>query len=400
MFKVKNLRKKSKDGWTYLETDFEVTDIENPFEEKTMWIAVEDKNADMLTDDVYDTFVLLPLYLGMYYHQDVHIEGEISPRLYHNIIHYIMTIFDNFSDYTQRINFTVDGVKIAKKGSVDLIGTGISCGVDSLTTIYDNFIKTADENFRINSLFLLNCGTHGDYENEETKKIWLDRAELNKKAADELGLPMYLVDSNFHAYTHKIGEIKIGYLAIYSCLLGLQKYIKRYYVASTLSYEEISRYIDIKRDVSIASYSESYLLHLISTERFELVIDGCQYKRTEKIERISDWNIAQKYLNVCVDPIENAHNCSCCSKCMRTEIVLDAMGKLDKFKQIFDIEKYHKENKLFKCKAKRDYNKDPFETEIVDYAKEHNYKMPSRLFIRTKVFIYRARRKLKTILKK
>ena len=98
MFIVKNLRKESKDGWTYLKTDFEVKDTESPFEEKTMWIAVEDKNADMLSDDVYDAFVLVPLYLGMHYHQDVHIEGEISPRLYHNITHYLMKIFDNFSE--------------------------------------------------------------------------------------------------------------------------------------------------------------------------------------------------------------------------------------------------------------------------------------------------------------
>ena len=400
MFKIKNLRKESKNGWTYLKTDFEVTDIDNPFEEKTMWVAVEDKNADMLTDGVYDAFVLVPLYLGMHYHQDVHIEGKISPRLYHNITHYLMTIFDNFSDYTQSVNFTVDGFKIAKKGPVDLIGTGISCGVDSLTTIYDNFIEERDENFKINSLFLLNCGTHGDYEKEETKKIWLDRAKLNKRAAGELGLPMYLVDSNFHAFTHKVGEQRIGFLAIYSCFLCLQKYIKRLVSSSALAYDEIAEFSKHSRDSDIAEYSESYMLHLISTERFELVIDGCQYTRPQKIEKISDWNIAQKYLNVCIDPKDDGKNCSCCSKCMRTEIVLDAMGKLDNFKEVFDIEKYHKENKIYKCRAKKEYNKDPFGTSIVDYAKKHNYKMPSKLFINTKYFIYRAIRKIKKTLKK
>lgn len=400
MFIVKNLRKESKDGWTYLKTDFEVKDAENPFEEKTMWIAVEDKDADMLTDDVYDAFVIVPLYLGMHYHQDVHIEGEMSPRLYHNITHYIMKIFDNFSDDTKPINFTVNGFKVAKKGPVDLIGTGISCGVDSLTTIYDNFIEPTNENFKINSLFLVNSGTHGNFEDKETKKIWLERAKLNKKAADELGLPMYLINSNFHAYTHKIGEVKIGNLAIFSCFMGLQKYIKRYLASSCMSYTEILKFSERSRDREIAEYAESYMSHLISTEGFELVIDGCQYTRAEKTERISDWNIAQKYLNVCVNPIKNVHNCSCCSKCMRTQITLEAMGKLDKFKNVFDIEKYHKENKLYKCKFKEDYNKDPFSKSIVDYAKEHKYKMPSRLFIHTRVLVYRARRKIKTILGK
>ena len=400
MFIVKNLRKESKDGWTYLKTDFEVTGMESPFEEKTIWIAVEDKNADMLADDVYDAFVLVPLYLGMHYHQDVHIEGEISPRLYHNIRHYLMTIFNNFSDYTSFVNFTVDGFKVAKKGPVDLIGTGISCGVDSLTTIYDNFIEESDENFKINSLFIVNCGTHGDYEDEKTRKIWLSRANLNKNAADELGLPMYLVDSNFHAYTHKVGEEKIGYLAIYSCVLCLQKYIKTYLTASAEQYDELSRFSLIERDHDLAGYAEHYMPHLISTERFELVIDGCQYTRPQKIEKISEWDITQKYLNVCVNPKEDGLNCSCCQKCMRTMVTLDVMGKLDKFKNIFNLETYNKNVKFFKYYFVKNYKKEQMCTGVVEYAKEHNYKMPSRLFIRTKVFLYRARRKIKTILEK
>ena len=41
MFKLSNLRKFTKDGWSYLSCDFDVTEIKNPFQEKTMWVAVE-----------------------------------------------------------------------------------------------------------------------------------------------------------------------------------------------------------------------------------------------------------------------------------------------------------------------------------------------------------------------
>lgn len=389
MFVIKNLRKEKKNGWTYLKTDFEVTEIESPFEEKTLWIAVENENSDMLTDDVYDAFVLVPLYLGMHYHQNVHIQGEISPRLYHNIKHYLMKIFDNFSDYTRPIDFTVNGFKIAKKGSKNLIGTGISCGVDSLTTIYDNFIETTDENFRINSLFLANCGTHGDYENENTKKIWLERAKLNEGAAKELNLPVYLIDSNFHAFTHKVGEQKIGYLAIYSCFMALQKYIKRYIAASTLSYKEIMRFSNESRDLDIAEYAESYMVHLISTEGFEAVSDGCQYTRAEKIERICDWDIAKKYLNVCINPLDDGHNCSCCSKCMRTLIPLEAMNKIANFKNVFDLDVYNKNKKFYKYRFMKNYGVDSMSTSLVDYVEKHDLKMPSKLFRRVKYYCYK-----------
>lgn len=399
MFVIKNLRKESKNGWTYLIVDFDVTEIKNPFKEKTMWISVEDKNEDMLTDDVYDAFVPMTLYLGMYYGQDVHIEGNMSPRLYHNIEHYLMKILDNFSDHTKPINFIVNGFKIAKKASVDLVATGISCGVDSLTTIYDNYIETTDKHFRINSLFLANCGTHGEFENEDTEKIWLERAELNKNAANELGLPMYLINSNFHAYTYKVGQLSAGFLAIYSCFIALQKYIRRYITSSALSYEEILKFGKYTRDFDLAEHAESYMTHLLSTEQLEIVVDGCQYTRAEKTERISNWDIAKKHLNVCINPIDNVHNCSCCTKCMRTLFALEAMGKLDEFRDVFDIETYHKNKNFYKYLYMADYGKDALKTSTVDYCKKHNLKFPSKYFINTKLFIYKVIRKIKNLKK-
>ena len=396
MFKLSNLKKFTKDGWTYLSCDFDVTEIKNPFQEKTMWVAVEEKNEDMLADNVYDPFVLVPVILGMYYKQDVHIEGNISPRLYHNMQHYLMNIFDRFSDHTSPIKFTVNGFDTVKSpsGGGTLIGTGISCGVDSLVTIYDNYINEDDPNFRINSLFFVNCGTHGDFEDEASHKKYWDRVALNKTGAEELGLPMYLVNSNYHAFTHKWGEQKIGYLAIYSCVLSLQKYIKRYYTSSNLSYDEIAEFNRLSRDFDIAEYCESFMPHLISTERFELVIDGCQYTRAEKTERISDWKFAQKHLNVCVPATDKGHNCSCCNKCMWTLIPLEAMGKLEKFKEVFDLDVYHKNAFWWKCGFLSHYGKDSMETSIIRYAKEHGMKLPPRWVAKFYRLGYRCLRKV------
>ena len=396
MFKLSNLQKFTKDKWTYLSCDFNVTEIENPFQEKTMWVAVEEKNADMLADNVYDPFVLVPVILGMYYKQDVHIDGNISPRLYHNMQHYLMNIFDRFSDRTSPISFTVNGFDTVTRGGVELVGTGISCGVDSLVTIYDNFVNENDPNFKINSLFFVNCGTHGDYEDPASHKKYRDRVALNKTAAEELGLPMYLVNSNFHAYTHKIGEQKIGYLAIYSCVLSLQKCIKRYYTSSNLSYDEIAEFSKLSRDFDIAEYAESYMPHLIVTENFELVIDGCQYTRAEKTERISEWRFAQKHLNVCV---LQADNCGCCNKCMWTLIPLEAIGKLENFKDVFNLNAYRKYAYRWKCSFVSHYGKDAMKTSIVRYARAHDLSLPSVSVAKVYTLCYRILRKIKRVMK-
>lgn len=394
MFIIKNLRKKKKDGWTYLTVDFDVKGMKSPFEEKTMWFAVENKNADMLTDDVYDAFVLVPLYLGMHYHQDVHIEGKISPLLYHDITHYLMNIFDDFSDYTKPVKFTVDGFKVAKKGPVDLVGTSISCGVDSFTTIYDNYIEETNETLKINSLFLANCGTHGDFEDERTRDIWLERAKMNQAAADELGLPIFLIDSNLHAFTHKVSEQRVGFLAIYSCIICLERYVRRYLCSSALSYDDMKRFYRQSRDMDMAEYAESYLVPLISTERLQMVSDGCQYTREKKTERISDWELAQEYLNVCINPGESVKNCSQCHKCMRTLLALEAMGKLDKFEKVFDLRKYQKRKDFYKRKFVYEYNKEAFSATIIDYLRHHNISVPSRLVAYPVVFSDKVIRKL------
>lgn len=401
MFNLTNLKKFTKDSWTYLSCDFNVTGIQSPFQEKTMWVAVEEKNEDMLADNVYDPFVLVPVILGMYYKQDVHIDGNISPRLYHNMQHYLMNIFDRFSDQTSPIKFTVKGFDTVKtsSGGGTLIGTGISCGVDSLVTIYDNFLKEDDPNFKINSLFFVNCGTCGDYEDEKSHQKYWDRVALNKTGADELGLPMYLINSNYHAFTHKIDEEKIGYLAIYSCILSLQKYIKRYYTSSNLSYDEIAEFNRISRDFDIAEYCESFMPHLISTECFELVIDGCQYTRAEKTERISDWEFAQKHLNVCVPAADKGHNCSCCNKCMWTLIPLEAMGKLEKFKTVFNIDVYKKNAFVWKCSFLAHYGKDSMETSIIRYAKDRRMKLPPKPVAKAVTFARKCLRHIQNKIK-
>ena len=393
MIKISNIRKETDKEWVYLKCDIDVTGMESPFAEKTIWMGVEPDMGGGLDTTVYDPFVLVPLILGMFYHQDVHIEGNISPKLYHNVQHYLIKIFDNFSPKTAPIKFTVNGFDTIKGEIGSMIGTGISCGVDSLTTIYDNFVLEEDPNFKINNLFFVNTGSHGDY-GEKSLQRFKERAKLNRGAADDLGLPMHLINTNFHVFTHTIDEEKIGYLAQWSCYIGLQKCIKRYYVSGNISYEEICEFYKNSRDFDLSEYCESYMPHLLSTERIEIVVDGCQYTRAEKTEHISDWDFAQKHLNVCVTPLKHARNCSCCNKCMWTLIPLEAMGKLDKFSQVFDIEKYKKNSFKWKCRFVAHYGKDTMETSIVRYARKKNLSMPGTVVAKSRTMLGRAKAKI------
>lgn len=199
---------------------------------------------------------------------------------------------------------------------------------------------------------------------------------------------MHTVESNFHAFTHLIGEEKIGYLAIWSCALALQRRLHRYYASSSFSYNEIIEHGKNSKDFDLAEFSESYLCPLIRTENFELIVDGCQYSRAEKTARISSWNIAKEHLNVCVHPLEKGKNCSHCNKCMRTMITLEALGKLNEFEGVFDLSTYRKDNFLWKCKYYRKTNRNYLEPAVIEFAKGKNMRLPSPFVSEVVYFLY------------
>lgn len=398
MIEIKNLRVEDMDNsWTRAIADIRFQGMESPYEEDNIWFATRCANKDMLSDDNYDAFLLVPLYLAMYHKQDLHICGKVSKRLYKNIMSYIQTILCEFSDKLSKVNVIVDGFT-DKNPAGGIIGTGISCGVDSLSTIYDHFVKEDDEDYKINALFLFNCGTHGDYENPKTYELYENRYKLNKRAADEMRLPVYQVNSNLHAFTHKIGEQRVGYFAIWSCVLALEKTINKYFVSSTYEYEEIKSFSKYTKDYDMAEFCESYLIPLIRTERLEMIVDGCQYRRTQKTENISDWEIANKYLNVCVNT-EDGSNCSKCSKCMRTLLPLDAMGKLDKFSDVFDLNVYRKNVYKNKAYFKANKKRTGFAKDIADYCKSKDYTMPPMIHAKIYSFLRKCGSRVKRVLK-
>lgn len=111
MIEIKNLRiEDSENGWSRVVADINFLDMENPYDENSIWFATRKENKGMLSDKSYNAFLLVPLYLAMYHKQDLHICGKVSRRLYKNIMNYIQTILCEFSNHLSRVNVFVDGV--------------------------------------------------------------------------------------------------------------------------------------------------------------------------------------------------------------------------------------------------------------------------------------------------
>ena len=378
MIEISGLRKYSvaNGQGVRLEAKIKFVDVDADYPADTLYFEIRKDYGFMFATDTYDAFFIIGLYLAMYHKTPLRIRGNVSKKLYKNATWYIQKILCDFSDLLAPVDIIVDGYAPTKvKGN--LIGTGISCGVDSLATVYDRFVKETDRDYRINSLFIFNCGSHGDYDAPHTQPVFESRVNRAVAVADELKLPLVIVDSNLHRYRHQNDKSTVLFLSMYSCVLSLQNAIKRYYIPSGCSYQGIKDYGDREHHNDLATACDSYLIPLIQTERTELIVDGCQRRRVDKINDLTNWDIARKYLNVClVQKGADTTNCGKCSKCLRTMLALDILGKLDDFAQVFNVEDYAKESLMYKAHCLDKADTDTFYRELVDLAAEKNFPMP------------------------
>jgi hypothetical protein len=74
---------------------------------------------------------------------------------------------------------------------------------------------------------------------------------------------------------------------------------------------------------------------LWSSEDLELIHDGCEASRVDKAIAIASNETALHFLRVCWRNYENAYNCGCCEKCVRTMVNLRLAGALERC-QAFD----------------------------------------------------------------
>lgn len=222
----------------------------------------------------------------------------------------------------------------------------------------------------------MNCGWSGPYGNNATLEVCAKRYEMNKKAADDLGLPLYMVDSNLHAFLEFLDD-QISPLYIYTCIFALEKALNKYYFSGSLSYGQTLKEAFSYRNLDFMAYGDISAVPLLHSKKMSVILDGCQYERVEKTELIYNWNITKKYLNVCC--INDAQeNCSECSKCLRTLCALDAIGCLDEYKDIFDIDKFKRNSYHMKCLIVKERYKNIFYEELYNLYLANNIAMPSK----------------------
>ena len=229
MIELSGLRRyNTQSGRTRLEVNIKFVDMNANSPSDTLYIEIDANYGGMLVDDTYDPFLLVALYLSMHHKTDLRIRGNVSKRLYKNLTWYAQKILCDYSSDLAPVKIIVDGFAPTKITGT-LIGAGISCGVDSLTTVYDRFVGEDDPDYKINALFFFNCGANGNYTDPLTQNTSQNSCRRGATLAGELGLPLCFVETNLHQFKFKEPMETFIFFATYGCVLALQNAVKRYF---------------------------------------------------------------------------------------------------------------------------------------------------------------------------
>lgn len=300
-------------------------------EKKLIWFEVDKDYEEYLCYERADAFVIGLLHFAMREGHDIICKAPIGEDLYYQISTYFIDSLYNNSKKMHRTKITAE-IDSTKLPSANAVGTGNSRGIDSFHAIASH----SDSKFtkhNITHLAFNNVGSHG--EGEKGNKKYLGRLKKSREFANKYNFKFIETNSNIHE------EIKQSHLHSHtftSCfaIYCLQKLYSIYYYSSAYTFAEFSLK---ENDKYAAGYYDLLTLNMFSTASMKIISEGATLSRLEKTKKVAQFEPSFEYLNVCPREIEN---CSKCEKCTRTMLTLDAIGKLEKYDSVFDVEYYRK----------------------------------------------------------
>ena len=336
---------------------------------QTLWYRVSQQYSSYLTTEVADSFVVSLLLYAMKRGLDIRCESPVSSRLYLMISKYLIPFINQINNEMKLINIWADTYDSNFNGHH--CGTGISCGVDSLSTFIQHGIEEKDPLYKIDTLTLLNTGYYGS--GEESTVQYEKYISRSQKFSDDYGLKFLTVDSNISSITGYDFLSSHTYLTCSTVLL-FQKYFRVYYYASGYP---VTSFRPFFKD---SAYYDIYLLNCISTESLDFISSCCTLSRVEKTQMIARRLEVFRSLYVCLSG-DSSNNCSQCEKCIRTMLALEALMMKEKIADAFNLEIYEKNRVRYFSYMLRQRNRSVYYKEIYNTMKENGISIPIIAYI-------------------
>lgn len=302
-------------------------DILEDGQNKNLWLKINSKYEGYVVRDRVDGIVVGLLNYAMRHRHDIRSRLPISDKLMHNLTTVIVPALTKANKEYYTTNILCPITEVQTTGYA--VGTGISCGVDSLYAL-----ASAQENtipkYRVTHLVFNNVGQHGD--NTVASTRFNERLVVTRQFAKEYGFELVECDSNYHVLFPQNHLYDHTYANLYPILTLGNLFNVYYYGSSGILYSEM----DLTSN-DPGSY-EPLLLPMLSTSSLTFYSGGANTTRMDKLKKLIAYPPSYKYLQVCVS---DSCNCGKCEKCVRTQTGLEALNALDKYKEVFNLSEYY-----------------------------------------------------------
>ena len=344
---------------------------------QTLWYRLDAEYSDYFCDDRGDGLVASLLFFSLMNGADIVSTLPISEKLYYQLTY-------NLIPQLCRCNKSViSPIKIeaplVSTGYLKAsgVGCGISCGVDSFTTLYEYTRLVPLDSFKLTHLTYMKVGAHGGhnvkYDKDAQEELFQSQLSHAKAFCTRYGYKLIVIESNlteiidrmfgFYDYERFHSYVNAG------TILQLQKLFTRYYYSPGYCLDEF--FVDVKKD---AAHYEHVLLPMLSTETTSFYSSNQAMSRIEKERLISDFEQSYEWLLVC---FLQKPNCGKCGKCIRTMLGLDFLGKLHLYRASFDLDEYFRKRDKYLGMIVQRRERDHFMKELYDYAIAHDIALPS-----------------------
>jgi hypothetical protein len=242
---------------------------------------------------------------------DLRLEGSVSPRLLERLPRLQGIFCTWFSDLYHKVAISPKAASASAPAAGAGTGAFFTSGIDSFYTA----LKHRNE---ISTLIFI----HGF-------DISLERTALREKvsahvrqAAAELGKPLLEVETNVRQLLNDYADwnVECHGAALASAALALTPQLQRIFIGATHSY-----------DMLAAHGSHPLVDPLWSTEQLEIIHDGAEKTRWQKLESLLDNPIVRRHLHSCWEYRNGDYNCGHCSSCLRTRAFLRLHGVAEQF---------------------------------------------------------------------
>ena len=310
-----------------LETNFEANGKNG-----TLWYKFPIEFKEYIVVEQSDSAIVALMVLAMKNGEDIYIKGAISTKLYYTLTTYLIDALCFLNSEYSTIIINAESFSDKVFNNQNSTSTGISCGIDSFSTIITHL--NIEEKYRVKCLTHLNAGSHGLFGGEISNKIYNQRLSRIREFSKSIDFPLIEISSNVADMVQEDFQ-KLHSIFHLSCILAIQKKIGIYYYASAYRFDHFNLN---KNDTSDW---DMMLLKLIETESLSFYSSMSQSTRYRRTEIISNYEPSYKYLDVCTaSHVTDKINCSKCEKCLRTQITLELIGKLNSYNEVFNLKVY------------------------------------------------------------